>query len=203
MHSRAFCDFVDDFLIFPQRQPHHFGVVWAALRKHGPVVDVVAGGKHLFDIESVRDFSLERAAVDGSESLPVGRQHNDRLDAQAAVNISCGVAVRLASERPVGRLILVTPYDSILAIASARYPYLPVRLLLLDRYESWRYAPQVRAPTTILAAEHDEVIPRASTARLLQRFAPGVASLRSIAGVGHNDLDASADYLAMLRAASH
>jgi hypothetical protein len=129
----------------------------------------------------------------------VARQHPEVL--VIGRSLGSGVAVRLASERPVSRLILVTPYDSLLRIAAHRYPYLPVRCLLLDRYESWRYAPQVRAPTTILAAEHDEVIPRASTARLFARFAPGVATLHTLAGVGHNSIDTSADYLAILQGA--
>jgi len=117
-------------------------------------------------------------------------------------SLGSGVAVRLASENPVSRLVLVTPYDSIEEIAAAQYPYLPVKWLLLDRYESWRYAPGIRIPTQIIAAENDEVIPRASTEKLVARFpAGGVASVTVIAGTGHNDIDAKSEYLEIMQAA--
>lgn len=111
---------------------------------------------------------------------------------------SC-IAIRLASTRPVSRLVLVTPYDSLQELAAQQFPYIPVRWLLLDKFESWRYAPHVSAPTVILAAERDEVIPRSSTERLYSRFAPGVASYKVIAGVGHNSISESAAYLPSLK----
>ena len=116
-------------------------------------------------------------------------------------SLGSGVAVRLASEAPASRLVLVTPYNSIEEIAAAQYPYLPVKWLLLDRYESWRYAPRVRIPTTIITAADDEVIPRASTDRLFARFPPGVASMTVIEGAGHNDIGAKAEYLETIQAA--
>jgi pimeloyl-ACP methyl ester carboxylesterase len=97
--------------------------------------------------------------------------------------------------------LLVTPYNSLEEIAAGLYPYLPVRWLLLDRYESWRYAPRIRIPTTIVAAENDEVIPRASTEKLLAHFPAGIASMTVIAGVGHNDIGTPSAYLMTLQAA--
>jgi hypothetical protein len=73
----------------------------------------------------------------------------------------------------VSRLVLVTPYDSLQALAVQQFPYLPVRWLLLDKFESWRYAPQVSAPTEILVAERDEIIPMANSEQLYSRFAKG------------------------------
>ncbi|HEY6456884.1 MAG TPA: alpha/beta hydrolase [Steroidobacteraceae bacterium] len=116
-------------------------------------------------------------------------------------SLGSGVAIRLASETPVARLILVTPYDSIEEIAAAEYPYLPVKLLLLDRYESWKYAPAIKIPTTLIVAQNDEVIPRASTDRLFARFRTGVASMRVVAGAGHNDIEATSEYIKIIQAA--
>jgi pimeloyl-ACP methyl ester carboxylesterase len=113
-------------------------------------------------------------------------------------SLGSGVAIRLASTRPVSRLVLVTPYDSLQDLAAQQFPYIPVRWLLWDKFESWRYAPHVSAPTLILAAELDEVIPRSSTERLHSRFAAGVASYKVIAGVGHNSISESAAYLPAL-----
>jgi pimeloyl-ACP methyl ester carboxylesterase len=116
-------------------------------------------------------------------------------------SLGSGVAVRLASENPVSRLVLVTPYDSIGEIAAAQYPYLPVKWLLLDRYESWKYAPSIRIPTTIIAAENDEVIPRTSTEKLFARFSKGVASMTVIEGAGHNNIGAKSEYLKTMQTA--
>jgi hypothetical protein len=116
-------------------------------------------------------------------------------------SLGTGVAIRLASENRVSRLVLVTPYDSIEAIAAAQYPYLPVRLLLLDRYRSWKYAPSITVPTTIIAAQNDEVIPRASTQRLFARFPRGIATMTVIEGVGHNDIGTTSEYLQKIQAA--
>jgi len=88
-------------------------------------------------------------------------------------SLGSGVAARLASVRPAARLVLVTPYDSLLGIAQRQFPIFPVSWLLIDRYESWRYVPKITAPVLILRAEHDELIPAASTDALRDRFPAG------------------------------
>ncbi|MEO7578962.1 MAG: alpha/beta hydrolase, partial [Massilia sp.] len=85
------------------------------------------------------------------------------------------------------------------AIAAARFPLVPVRFLLTDTFESWRYAPAIRVPTLLLQAERDELIPAASTAALLAAFAPGVASLAIMPGEGHNFMPDNPRYLEILR----
>lgn len=116
-------------------------------------------------------------------------------------SLGSGVAVRLAGERPATRLVLVTPYDSIQEIAARQFRYFPVRWLLTDKFESWRYAPTIRVPTLLLQAEHDEVIPGASTERLHAAFASGVASRIVVPGAGHNTISESRQYLDAIRAA--
>jgi pimeloyl-ACP methyl ester carboxylesterase len=114
-------------------------------------------------------------------------------------SLGTGIAVRLATQRPVSRLVLVTPFDSLTALAAPLFPWLPVRWLMLDRYDSARLAASVPVPTLILAAERDEVVPRASTQRLYERFAPGVATLRVMAGAGHNTISDNPAYTDALR----
>jgi len=115
-------------------------------------------------------------------------------------SLGSGVAVRLSSQRPASRLVLITPYDSIANIAADHYPYFPVRWLLRDKYDSWKYASKITIPTSIIAAENDQVIPRASTERLFTRFGKGVASMRVIPATGHNTITTSSEYLTALRA---
>ncbi|WP_343728919.1 hypothetical protein [Duganella sp.] len=114
-------------------------------------------------------------------------------------SLGSGVAVQLASQRPAARLILVTPYNSILELAGQQFRYFPVRWLLRDRFESWRYASKISAPTLLLMAEHDEVIPAASTRALHTHFANGVARLAIVPGASHNDISASPAYIQLLR----
>lgn len=114
-------------------------------------------------------------------------------------SLGSGVAVHLASLRPVARLVLVTPYDSLQEIASHHYPYFPIRWLLRDKFESWRYAPQVTAPTRLVIAGDDQVIPRASSERLRTHFKDGIASYVVIPNVGHNNISESPDYLPLLK----
>jgi pimeloyl-ACP methyl ester carboxylesterase len=115
-------------------------------------------------------------------------------------SLGSGVAVRLASQRPASRLILVTPYNSFEEIAAGQFPHMPVKWLLRDKFESWRYAPRIAVPTRLIAAEQDEVIPRSSTERLYAHFAKSVASLQVIPGVGHNTISGSLQYLEEIRA---
>lgn len=114
-------------------------------------------------------------------------------------SLGTGIAVRLATQRPVSRLILVAPFDSLVELAAPLFPWLPVRWLMLDRYDSARLAPSVKVPTLILAAERDEVVPRASTLRLYERFAPGIATWKVMAGTGHNTISDSPAYTDALR----
>lgn len=116
-------------------------------------------------------------------------------------SLGTGVAVRLASEQPVSRLVLITPYDSLAEIAAAQIPYFPINWLLRDKYNSGLYAPTVTAPTRIIAAEHDEVIPRSSTEKLFARFPKGVASMKVIPATDHNTISNTREFLPELQAA--
>ncbi|CAN5130189.1 alpha/beta hydrolase [soil metagenome] len=113
-------------------------------------------------------------------------------------SLGSGVALYVASRRPVARVVLVTPYDSIETIAADRYPWLPVGWLLKDKFESFKYAPDVKAQTLVIAAEGDRTIPIASTERLLGFFKPGMATFRLLRGVGHNTVQQNADYFGLL-----
>ena len=127
----------------------------------------------------------------------IRRQHAEVL--VVGSSLGTGIAVFLASERPVARLVLVTPYDSFKVLLAEKPPLIPVGALLQDEFESWRYAPKVSAPTLLLVAERDEMIPRASSERLYSHFAPGVATLRGIAGATHNSIYGQQEYHEILR----
>ncbi|HEY0749358.1 MAG TPA: alpha/beta fold hydrolase [Steroidobacteraceae bacterium] len=116
-------------------------------------------------------------------------------------SLGSGVAIHIASMRVVERLVLITPYDSLSTIAASQFGFFPLRWLMIDKFESWRYAPKVTAPTQLIAAQNDEVIPMSSTAALYKHFPQSLATLTTIRGVGHNTISESPDYIPLLRKA--
>ncbi len=116
-------------------------------------------------------------------------------------SLGSGVAIHIASERPVERLILVTPYDSLLKVAATQFRYFPLSWLMLDKFESWRYAPKVTAPTQLIAAQNDEIISLASTEALYKHLPQSLAKLTIIPSVGHNTISESPEYIPLLRRA--
>ncbi|MDA8482690.1 lysophospholipase [Pseudomonas resinovorans] len=114
-------------------------------------------------------------------------------------SLGSGVAIRLASQRPVARLVLVTPYNSVLELAQRQFPIYPVRWMLQDKFESWRYAPAITAPTLLIVAGQDEVIPRWSSEKLFAQFRSGVARREVIDDAGHNDIGGRPEYLRLIR----
>jgi fermentation-respiration switch protein FrsA (DUF1100 family) len=102
-------------------------------------------------------------------------------------SLGSGIAVRIAAERPVGGVILDAPYTSIVDVAAKAYPFLPVRLFLIDRYETTRYIASIKAPLLILHGERDGVVP-VGMGREVARMAPEPKRLVVFPNGHHSDL---------------
>lgn len=132
--------------------------------------------------------------------------HYDRVRAKHATvaligrSLGSGVATYVASKRSVERLVLVTPYDSLQNVAQEKYPWMPIGLLLDDKFESWRRAPALKLPVTLLIAAQDRLIPPAHAHALAESF-PTPPTIIVIAGAGHNDISNRPEYPTALRAA--
>ncbi len=114
-------------------------------------------------------------------------------------SLGSAVATRLAATKPGRRLVLVTPVDSILALAGRLFPFLPVRLLLADRFETVQDAPQVPVPTLVITAGRDEVVPGDHTRRLIEAFRPGIVAEQAFLSAGHNDVSLAPAYRDAIR----
>jgi pimeloyl-ACP methyl ester carboxylesterase len=114
-------------------------------------------------------------------------------------SLGSGVAAYLATQRPVDRLVLVTPYDSIVRVAQVHYRWFPIFLLLKDRFDTLSRVPKIAAPTLVVIAEDDEVIPRARTDALIAAFPPGQVQVKLLPGVTHNLEDETQSYLEAMR----
>lgn len=103
-------------------------------------------------------------------------------------SLGTGVAIALAAEKPVERLILDAPYTAAVDVAAAVYWFLPVRLLMKDQFRSDLRIANVKAPVLILHGEADDVIPVSYGERLLAMI-PGKKRMVRFKGGLHVDLD--------------
>ncbi len=126
------------------------------------------------------------------------RAHHDPI-AVLGRSLGSGVAVALAARRPVERLILVTPFDSVANVAADHFPWLPVRLLVRDRFDSLRRIGEVRSPTLVVVAEHDEVVFRARSDALIAAIPPPLRHALLVPGATHNDVSFHPVYFQSLR----
>ena len=118
-------------------------------------------------------------------------------------SLGSGIAVFLAAERVLEKLILLTPYDSLVAVARRYYPMFPVRLLLRDHFDSAARAGDVDEPVLITAAEFDHEIRLPHTLALKRRFQRAPLTYRVIAGAAHNNIVDFADYRESVREFVH
>lgn len=140
----------------------------------------------------------ERALL--ADAIAVYDQVAARHPEVAVIGRSLGsaVAVHLASSRDVQRLALVSPFDSMVNVAREHYPWLPVGLLLLDRYESAAKAAAIRVPVLIVVAAGDEIIPPRRSEALAAALAPSQLQVVRLPGATHNSLDLFPQYLESL-----
>jgi pimeloyl-ACP methyl ester carboxylesterase len=101
-------------------------------------------------------------------------------------SIGSGVAAYLARHRPVAGLILVTPFDSLETLARDLYWWTPVGLLLRHRMPTIEFVRGSIAPTALILAERDAVVP----ARRSTPLRPAIKNLvfERTVDAGHNDI---------------
>jgi uncharacterized protein len=74
-------------------------------------------------------------------------------------SLGTGVAVALATERGIGKLILEAPYTSIPDVAASIFWFMPVRLLIRDQFRSDQRIARVRVPVLVMQGANDPAIP--------------------------------------------
>jgi uncharacterized protein len=114
-------------------------------------------------------------------------------------SLGSAVAVHVASQREVDRLVLITPFDSFVSVGEAHFPLFPVRWLLRDRHDAASQAGRVRAPVLAVIAGDDEIIPRASAEALVAAFAPDQVQVVLLPGAQHNTASLARGYLTAIR----
>ena len=167
--------------LFPDRD-----IVTFHYRGYGPSAGRPSADAILDDAERIYDTLIP--ALGGGRTVVVG------------LSLGAGPAAHLASLRPVAGVILVTPFDSLEALAANHYPWLPVRLLLRHRMDVADAIARSSVPVAIITAERDDIVPP-RRAEALRRPSPDLVLDRVIPGVGHNDIYTREDYVEAMRAA--
>ncbi len=103
-------------------------------------------------------------------------------------SLGTGVAVQMATEYQVAGLILQAAYTSVAARAAEIYFYIPVQMLIKDRFDSLRKIAHVKAPLLLFHGERDLTIPVRQGEAL---FAAATSPKRSFyfPDIAHNDFD--------------
>ena len=127
------------------------------------------------DAVTLYDYVSHRADVDASRIVLMGR------------SLGSGIAVFLASQRRVAAVVLVTPYDSITAVAQRKFPFMPVSWLLRHPFDSYSRAPGIKAPLLALVAKDDTLIPPEHARRLVANWG-GTSRLVLLDGVDHDTI---------------
>ena len=100
-------------------------------------------------------------------------------------SLGSGVASFVAAQRPVSGLVLVTPFDSLAAVAADHYPWLPVDWLLQDRYDSDRHLAGYTGPVLVIRAGNDRVVPAERTDQLIAAL-PQPPEVVEVADASHD-----------------
>jgi hypothetical protein len=115
-------------------------------------------------------------------------------------SIGTGVAAQLSAQRELAGLILVTPFDSLKALAQSMYPWLPVAAFFDHEIDAATPLTRGSVPVAIIAAERDEVV-AAERTEVLRRAVSRLVFDRTVARSGHNDIYARSDFQEAMREA--
>lgn len=102
-------------------------------------------------------------------------------------SLGTGVAVHVTAARAVVGTILASPYDSLVAVGSGHYPWLPVAWLLKHRFDVLALAHQTDRPLLVLVASDDTIIPQVRSRALYDAWR-GPKGWREIGNTDHNTL---------------
>ena len=127
------------------------------------------------------------ADADAAYAFAAARYSPERM-ALWGESLGSGVAIALAAERPVAKIILEAPFTSAVDIAASIYPYMPVRYLMKDQFRSDERIAQVKAPVLVLHGARDRIVPIAFGERLFAMVQSPKRLVRFADG-GHEGLD--------------
>jgi len=163
------------------RWPRDWSIVALNYRGYGESEGKPGERQLIADSLSIYDAVAARSGVDRDRIVVFGR------------SLGTALATHVAAERPVAGAVLVSPYDSLAAIGSHHYPWLPVSLLLRHRFDALGDAGRSRVPLLTIVAGADTIIP-VERSRALHDAWAGPKSWQVVPQADHNTLGATAEF---------
>jgi len=114
-------------------------------------------------------------------------------------SLGTGIATYIASTSKIQKMVLVTPYDSILNMAKDKYPFYPISYILKDQYNSIHRVENIDKPTLIVLASNDETINARYSNNLIEKFNPSILNVATIPNTGHKNIIENVNYLNVLK----
>ena len=105
--------------------------------------------------------SEENLYIDGNSSIKwlknLGLSEKDIII--YGESLGTGVATEIAKNNNFAGLVLETPFTSMIEAAKNFYPYIPVRILLRDKYENDKKIKNINIPVFVMHGEADQIVP--------------------------------------------
>jgi fermentation-respiration switch protein FrsA (DUF1100 family) len=103
-------------------------------------------------------------------------------------SLGAGVTAAAGSRErdKIACMLLITPWDRLEHVATYHYPWLPVKLLLRDRYDSVTHLASFGRPVLVVVAEHDSIVPARFGEALYNALAEP-RQLKVVKAAEHND----------------
>jgi len=127
--------------------------------------------------------------ADGLETVCLAYEQYGKPLYLLGESLGCGVAAAVCRQSPVpiAGIILITPWDTLALVAQSLFPFLPVKILLADKYDNIANLQTFRGRISVIGAEQDEILPVAHARNLYEKLPHGQKRLWIIKGAGHND----------------
>jgi fermentation-respiration switch protein FrsA (DUF1100 family) len=126
------------------------------------------------DVRAARAYLIDEAGVPEDRLIYYGE------------SLGAAVVAALAAEHPPAGLVLRSPFTDLAAVGREHYPFLPVRLLLRDRFPVADLVGRVGAPTAVVYGSADSIVPPAQSIAVAEAAA-GPVRLIAVDGADHND----------------
>jgi fermentation-respiration switch protein FrsA (DUF1100 family) len=84
-------------------------------------------------------------------------------------SLGTAVAIEAAQNKDLAGIILESPFTSMVELAEKYYPFLPVKLLLKDKYETIKKLPKINSPLLVLHGRLDDIVPFAMGKKLFDK----------------------------------
>jgi fermentation-respiration switch protein FrsA (DUF1100 family) len=128
------------------------------------------------DVHAAREYLTHRAQVDPARIFYFGE------------SLGAAVVLDLAAEHPPAGVVLRSPFTSLAEVGRLHYPWLPVRQLLRDRFDSIGTISRLKSPVIVIAGERDTIVPLDQSKALYERAA-NPKRLVVVEGADHNDAE--------------